>query len=67
MYQSQVQNVLLMLRYILYVIQFGVEAIGAENPSIDAEILAMVMHIYESFGLKHLKFCLRSYLNIGPL
>ena len=40
--------------------QFGVEAIGAENPSIDAEILAMVMHIYESFGLKHLKLVIYS-------
>lgn len=40
--------------------QFGVEAIGAENPSIDAEILAIVMHIYESFGLKHLKLVINS-------
>lgn len=40
--------------------QFGVEAIGAENPSIDAEILAMVIYIYESFGLKHLKLVINS-------
>ena len=40
--------------------QFGVEAIGAENPSIDAEVLAMVMHIYKSFGLKHLKLVINS-------
>ena len=40
--------------------QFGVEAIGAENPSVDAEVLAMVMHIYESFGLKHLKLVINS-------
>ncbi|REI06563.1 histidine--tRNA ligase [Staphylococcus felis] len=40
--------------------QFGVEAIGAEDPSIDAEILAMVMHIYESFGLKKLKLVINS-------
>lgn len=40
--------------------QFGVEAIGAENPSIDAEILAMVMHIYQSFGLKYLKLVINS-------
>ena len=39
--------------------QFGVEAIG-ENPSMDAEVLAMVMHIYESFGLKHLKLVINS-------
>ncbi|MEJ7218362.1 histidine--tRNA ligase [Staphylococcus gallinarum] len=40
--------------------QFGVEAIGAENPAMDAEVLAMVMHIYESFGLKHLKLVINS-------
>ncbi|HDA2088411.1 TPA: histidine--tRNA ligase [Staphylococcus aureus] len=40
--------------------QFGVEAIGAENPSVDAEVLAMVMHIYQSFGLKHLKLVINS-------
>lgn len=40
--------------------QFGVEAIGAENPSIDAEVLVMVMHIYQSFGLKHLKLVINS-------
>ena len=26
----------------------------------DAEVLAMVMHIYESFGLKHLKLVINS-------
>ncbi|RYS25462.1 histidine--tRNA ligase [Staphylococcus pseudintermedius] len=40
--------------------QFGVEAIGAENPSMDAEVLAMVMHIYQSFGLKKLKLVINS-------
>jgi len=40
--------------------QFGVEAIGAENPSIDAEVLAMAVHIYESFGLQHLKLVINS-------
>lgn len=40
--------------------QFGVEAIGAENPGIDAEVLAMAMHIYQSFGLKHLKLVINS-------
>ncbi|MCS4485623.1 histidine--tRNA ligase [Staphylococcus americanisciuri] len=40
--------------------QFGVEAIGAEDPSIDAEVLAMVMHIYQSFGLKNLKLVINS-------
>lgn len=41
-------------------LQFGVEAIGAEDPSIDAEVLAMVMQIYQSFGLKHLKLVINS-------
>ncbi|MGQ3339155.1 ATP phosphoribosyltransferase regulatory subunit, partial [Staphylococcus aureus] len=40
--------------------QFGVEAIGAENPGVDAEVLAMAMHIYQSFGLKHLKLVINS-------
>ncbi|MCK8510715.1 histidine--tRNA ligase [Staphylococcus aureus] len=45
--------------------QFGVEAIGAENPSVDAEVLAMVMHIYQSFGLKHLKLVINSVGDIA--
>ena len=40
--------------------QFGVEAIGSEDPSIDAEVLALVMHIYQSFGLKGLKLVINS-------
>lgn len=40
--------------------QFGVEAIGSEDPSIDAEVLAMVVHIYELFGLKNLKLVINS-------
>ncbi|UXR77397.1 MULTISPECIES: histidine--tRNA ligase [unclassified Staphylococcus] len=40
--------------------QFGVEAIGAEDPNIDAEVLALVMHIYQSFGLKNLKLVINS-------
>ncbi|UXR77222.1 MULTISPECIES: histidine--tRNA ligase [unclassified Staphylococcus] len=40
--------------------QFGVEAIGAEDPSIDAEVLALVMHIYQSFGLNNLKLVINS-------
>ena len=38
----------------------ALKPIGAENPSMDAEVLAMVMHIYESFGLKHLKLVINS-------
>ncbi|WP_052256484.1 histidine--tRNA ligase [Salinicoccus sp. YB14-2] len=41
-------------------VQFGVEAIGAENPLIDVEVLSMLMHIYQSFGLKNLKLYINS-------
>ena len=41
-------------------VQFGVEAIGAEDPAIDAEIIAMVMDIYQTFGLKKLKLYINS-------
>ena len=39
--------------------QFGVEAIGAKIRAW-MQVLAMVMHIYESFGLKHLKLVINS-------
>ncbi|MGO3496968.1 MAG: histidine--tRNA ligase [Staphylococcus equorum] len=45
--------------------QFGVEAIGTENPGVDAEVLAMAMHIYQSFGLKHLKLVINSIGDIN--
>lgn len=41
-------------------VQFGVEAIGSENPAIDVEIIAMLVHIYKSFGLKNLKLVINS-------
>ncbi|MCO4095647.1 histidine--tRNA ligase [Macrococcoides canis] len=41
-------------------VQFGVEAIGSENPAIDAEVIHMVYNIYKSFGLKHIKIVLNS-------
>lgn len=41
-------------------VQFGVEAIGSENPAIDVEIIAMLVHIYQSFGLKNLKLVINS-------
>lgn len=41
-------------------VQFGVEAIGAENPAVDAEVLHMLYHIYRSFGLKSLKLVINS-------
>jgi histidyl-tRNA synthetase len=41
-------------------VQFGVEVIGVEDPLIDVEVLSMLMHIYESFGLKSLKLYINS-------
>ncbi|GGB04205.1 histidine--tRNA ligase [Macrococcus hajekii] len=41
-------------------VQFGVEAMGAENPAMDAEVLHMLYHIYSSFGLKTLKLVINS-------
>lgn len=41
-------------------VQFGVEAIGVENPLIDVEILSMLMAFYESFGLKDLELHINS-------
>jgi histidyl-tRNA synthetase len=41
-------------------VQFGVEAIGSNDPSIDAEVLSLVMNFYQSFGLKKLKLVLNS-------
>ena len=33
-------------------VQFGVEAIGVEDPLIDVEILSMLMHIYQVVRLE---------------
>lgn len=41
-------------------VQFGIEAIGVEDPLIDVEVLSMLMHIYQSFGLKNLKLYINS-------
>lgn len=46
-------------------VQFGVEAIGCENPAIDAEVIHMVYNIYKSFGLKHIKIVLNSIGDMG--
>jgi histidyl-tRNA synthetase len=34
--------------------QFGVEAIGAKDPSIDAEVISLAMQLYSELGLKDL-------------
>src|SRR5699024_3338988 len=41
-------------------VQFGVEAIGVEDPLIDVEILSMLMAFYESFWLKDLEIHINS-------
>lgn len=41
-------------------VQFGIEAIGVEDPLIDVEVLSMLMHIYQSFGLKNLRLYINS-------
>ncbi|MCL7746937.1 histidine--tRNA ligase [Halalkalibacter alkaliphilus] len=41
-------------------VQFGVEALGSQDPAIDAEVLALVMGLYEELGLKNVKLVLNS-------
>lgn len=41
-------------------VQFGVEAIGSEDPAIDAEVLALVMDIYKTAGLQKVELVLNS-------
>lgn len=48
-------------------VQFGVEAIGVEDPLIDVEVLSMLMNIYQSFGLKNLKLVINSIGDIESL
>ncbi|ARA98975.1 histidine--tRNA ligase [Geobacillus thermodenitrificans] len=41
-------------------VQFGVEAIGSSDPAIDAEVMALAMHIYKALGLKHIRLVINS-------
>ncbi|OXB92518.1 histidine--tRNA ligase [Parageobacillus galactosidasius] len=41
-------------------VQFGVEAIGSNDPAIDAEVIAMAMELYRSLGLKKLRLVINS-------
>ncbi|WP_100406591.1 histidine--tRNA ligase [Bacillus solitudinis] len=41
-------------------IQFGVEALGSDDPALDAEVLALVMSIYGELGLKDIKLVINS-------
>nr|WP_283163245.1 histidine--tRNA ligase [Sporolactobacillus mangiferae] len=40
--------------------QFGCEALGSADPSIDAEVIALAMSFYRRLGLKNLKLVLNS-------
>lgn len=40
--------------------QFGVEALGSNNPAIDAEVIALAMDFYTSLGLKELTLVINS-------
>ncbi|WP_017728616.1 histidine--tRNA ligase [Halalkalibacterium ligniniphilum] len=41
-------------------VQFGVEALGSADPSIDAEVLALAMDFYKELGLPNVKLVLNS-------
>ncbi|WP_188206255.1 histidine--tRNA ligase [Alkalibacillus aidingensis] len=40
--------------------QFGIEAIGSDDPAVDAEVLAFAMECYQTLGLKSLKLVINS-------
>lgn len=41
-------------------VQFGVEAIGSPDPTIDAEVIGLAMEFYRELGLKNLKLVINS-------
>ncbi|MGE8206127.1 histidine--tRNA ligase [Heyndrickxia sp. NPDC080065] len=41
-------------------VQFGAEALGSEDPAIDAEIISLAMELYTRLGLKKLKLVINS-------
>ncbi|ARF16180.1 histidine--tRNA ligase [Sporosarcina ureae] len=41
-------------------VQFGVEAIGSDDPAIDAEVIELAMNIYKKTGLTDIKLVLNS-------
>src|SRR5690625_2104503 len=40
--------------------QFGVEVLGSADPAVDAEVIALAMTAFETFGLKRIKLVLNS-------
>lgn len=41
-------------------VQFGIEALGSNDPAIDAEVIALAMDVYRELGLKRLKLVINS-------
>lgn len=41
-------------------VQFGIEAIGSEDPAIDAEVIDLAVSIYKQLGLKNIKLVINS-------
>jgi histidyl-tRNA synthetase len=41
-------------------VQFGIEALGSNDPAIDAEVMALAMELYQELGLKHIKLIINS-------
>lgn len=41
-------------------VQFGVEAIGSDDPAIDAEVISLAMEVYKKAGLSNLKLVINS-------
>ncbi|MBS2969815.1 histidine--tRNA ligase [Metabacillus sp. KIGAM252] len=41
-------------------VQFGIEAIGSDDPAIDAEVISLAMSVYQKAGLKNLKLVVNS-------
>ncbi|TXC90056.1 histidine--tRNA ligase [Metabacillus litoralis] len=41
-------------------VQFGIEALGSNDPAIDAEVISLAMNLYGTLGLKSLKLVINS-------
>lgn len=41
-------------------VQFGIEALGSDDPAIDAEVISLAMNLYKEMGLKKLKLLINS-------
>jgi histidyl-tRNA synthetase len=41
-------------------VQFGIEALGSNDPAIDAEVISLAMNLYKEMGLKKLKLVINS-------